>query len=411
MKEDKLVRCPICNSDRAKSLLNLNCGNLGNLDDSALYRSVKINACEKCGHVYNRLSLDEITDLIKYYNEEYAPTNIGSTDKTGDRPGSNNQNTLGRYDQLYDLISKHINSNSKVLDIGCAMGGFLDYLHAKSIKNLSGIDPTKEYVNHAKRKGHYDIKLGSAESIPFNNNSFDLLVMDQVLEHIVEPRKAFQEAKRVLVDGGLFCIGIPDASRYDKTYFFDFFWFLMREHIQHFDIEHLKLLAEQEGFELIDFSKSETPMMSEKMLLPNLNVIFCLTGEMNRLNINEDCFKLKKEIEKYVANDFKRLDKKRKIIDDLVVSQKPLYVWGIGREFLYLYESAGLKNCNVVGLIDINPYKQNNFMLDGKKIMDQAILNKATPNSILIITAIAHTAQIEKTLQGIDYSGEVLKFE
>lgn len=408
MKKSELINCPICNSNKTINMLDLNCGNL---DNSSLYRSVKINACEKCGHVYNRLSLDEITGLIKYYNEEYAPINIGSTDKTGDSPGSNNQNTLGRYDQLYDLISKHINSNSKVLDIGCAMGGFLDYLHAKSIKNLSGIDPTKEYVNYAKCKGHYDIKLGSAESIPFNNNSFDLLVMDQVLEHIVEPRKAFQEAKRVLVDGGLFYIGIPDASRYDKTYFFDFFWFLMREHIQHFDIEHMKLLAEQEGFELIGFSKSETPMMSEKMLLPNLNVIFRLTGEMNRLNINEDYFKLKKEIEHYIADDFKKLNKKRKIIDGLVASQKPVYAWGIGREFLYLYESAGLKNCNIVGLIDINPYKQNNFMLDGKKIIDRTILNKATPNSILIITAIAHTGQIEKTLQGIDYSGEVLEFE
>jgi len=100
------------------------------------------------------------------------------------------------------------------------MGGFLDYLHVKGIKSLSGIDPTKKYVNYAKQKGNYTIKLGSAESIPFEDNRFDLLVMDQVLEHLLEPRKAFQEAKRVLVDGGLFCIGVPDASRYDKTYFF-----------------------------------------------------------------------------------------------------------------------------------------------------------------------------------------------
>ena len=56
-------------------------------------------------------------------------------------------------------------------------------------------------------------------------------------------RRFFREAKRVLADDGYLCIGIPDASRYDKMYFFDFFWFLIREHIQHFDIEHLKLLA------------------------------------------------------------------------------------------------------------------------------------------------------------------------
>lgn len=404
MKNKELINCPVCNSGKAINIIDLDCGNF---DNSTLYQSVKICVCKECGHVYNRLSSDEIAGLLKYYNEEYAPTNMGSTDKIGDRPGSNDKNTLGRYDQLYDALSKYINNDVRVLDIGCAMGGFLDYLCAKAIKSLSGIDPTKKYVNYAKQKGNYTIKLGSAESIPFEDNSFDLLVMDQVLEHLVEPRKAFQEAKRVLVDGGLFCIGVPDASRYDKTYFFDFFWFLMREHIQHFDIEHITLLAESEGFDLLGLSKSETPMMSEKMILPNLNVIFRLTGGKSKINITNECFNLTKEIRKYVANELERLNKKKTVIDRLVKSKRPVYAWGIGREFLYLYESAGLKQCAIVGLIDANPYKQNNCVLDGKKIMDQAILSKVTPDSVLIITAIAHTAQIEKTLQEIHYSGEV----
>ena len=82
----------------------------------------------------------------------------------------------------------------------------------------------------------------------------------------------------------------------------------MREHIQHFDVEHLKLLAEMEGFELVSFSKSETPMMSEKMILPNLKVLFRLTDKMKRLNITENSFTLKEEIEQYIANDFKKLN-------------------------------------------------------------------------------------------------------
>jgi len=408
MKTKELVNCPLCDSSKAINMLDLNCGNF---DNSTLYQTVKVNACKKCGHVYNRLSSDDIVGLLKYYNEEYAPTNMGSTDKTGDRPGSNDKNTLGRYDQLYDALSKYINNDVRVLDIGCAMGGFLDYLHAKGIKSLSGIDPAKKYVNYAKQKGNYTIKLGSAESIPFEDNSFDLLVMDEVLEHLVEPRKAFQEARRVLVDGGLFCIGVPDASRYDKTYFFDFFWFLMREHIQHFDIEHIKLLAESEGFELVGFSKSETLMMSEKMILPNLNVILRLTGKRNEIKVTKKCFSLTKEIEIYVANEFGRLNKKKAIIHRLVESQRPVYAWGIGREFLYLYESAGLKQCAIAGLIDANPYKQNNCVLGGKKLMDRAILNKVTPDSILIITAVAHAAKIKNALACSGYSGEVLALE
>lgn len=406
MKYDKLVNCPICNSNKAMNMLDLNCGNL---DNSFLYQSVKINACIECGHIYNRLSPDEIERLINYYNEEYAPSNLSSTDKIGDRPGSNNLFTHRRYAKLYSLVSSYVNKDSKVLDVGCAMGGFLGYLHKQGLPNLYGIDLIEDYVSYAKKKGDYNIKLGSAESIPFDDNSFDLLVMDQVLEHLVEPIKAFREAKRVLVEGGLLYIAVPDASRYDEMYFFDFYWFIMKEHIQHFDVDHLKLLAGMEGFELVNFSKSETFMMSEKMILPNLMGIFRLTDKTSRLNITEDCFKLKEEIEQYIANEFEKLNKKREIINDLVVSQKPIYIWGIGREFLYLYESVGLKKCNIIGLIDASPYKQNNFTVDGKKIMDKSILEKAPPNSALIITAIAHTEQIKSTLLEIGYSGQLVE--
>jgi len=291
------------------------------------------------------------------------------------------------------------------------MGGYLDYLNQHGFINLFGIDLTQKYVDHVNKLGKYTIKLGNAESIPFSGNYFDCLVMDQVMEHLVEPINAFKEAKRLLREGGFFCIAVPDASRYDQKYFFDFYWFIMREHIQHFDIEHLKLMAAQEGFELINFKQSETIMMSEKMLLPNLNLIFRSTSQRNEIKITSECLNLTKEMKKYVANDFERLEKKKIVIDRLIKSERRVYAWGIGREFLYLYESAGLKKCNIFGLIDANPVKQNNFLLGGKKIFDSSILNKSTSDSVLIITAIAHAEQIQKTLQKTGYAGEVLTLE
>ncbi|MHA1410903.1 MAG: hypothetical protein ACTSQY_11450, partial [Candidatus Odinarchaeia archaeon] len=145
MEKNKLVNCPICNSNRAVNLLNLDCGNL---DNSALYQSVKIDACMECGHIYNRLPLDKIDGLVKYYNEEYAPLNLSSTDKLGDRPGSNNPFTFKRHSQLYSLISPHIHRDSKILDVGCAMGGFLDYLHEQGFNKLYGIDIVENYVSY-----------------------------------------------------------------------------------------------------------------------------------------------------------------------------------------------------------------------------------------------------------------------
>jgi ubiquinone/menaquinone biosynthesis C-methylase UbiE len=408
MEENKsiTINCPICKSNEAVNILDLNCGNL---DNSILYQSVRINACTECGHIYNRLLPDEIEKITKYYNKESAPLNLSLINKSGDRPGSDSPFAFKRYTELYNIISPYIHNDFRVLDVGCATGGFLDYLHEQGLSKLYGIDIVENYVNFANKKSNYIIKLGNVQSIPLDDASVDLLVMDQVMEHLADPAKALKEAKRVLVDGGLLCIGVPDASRYDTIYFFDFFWFLVREHIQHFDIEHLKILAELEGFKLITYHRSNALIVSEKMILPNLNVIFRLTHGIRELNISEDYFKLKKEIERYIAKNFEKLNKKREIINSLIASQKPLYIWGIGREFLYLYESAGLKNCNIVGLIDMNPYKQKTFTVSGRRIEDKSILKKAKSDSFLIITATAHIKQIKDLLSNIGYRGQTIE--
>jgi hypothetical protein len=184
----------------------------------------------------------------------------------------------------------------------------------------------------------------------------------------------------------------------------------MREHIQHFDIEHLKLLAAQEGFDLVDFSKSETPMMSEKIILPNLNAVFRSTCKTNRIVASSTCFTLKKKIEKYIAANLGKRKKKEKIIAELVESRKPVYAWGIGREFLYLYKSAGLKYCALAGLIDENLYKQKTACVGGRNIAGRAILDTAGSDTVLIITATAHTAAIRKLLEKTGYAGQIVEF-
>lgn len=406
MKKNKLVNCPICNSNRAINLLTLNCGKL---DKSFLYQFVRVKACKNCGHIYNFLFPSEIRALKKYYDKEYAPLNLSSPDKSSDRPGSENPFTIKRYTRLFNLISPYIKKDFRILDIGCAAGGFLHFLSKKGFTKLSGIDISQKYVDFAKRKGDYNVKIGSAESIPFSKNSFNLLIADQVIEHLVCPLSAFKEAKKVLVNGGLFFISTPDAARYNKLFFFDFYWFLLREHIQHFDIFHLKMLAEKEGFKLLKVHKDEISVMSKKMRLPIINAIFRLTAKRKRMIIKKKCFKLKKEIEQYIINSFKEMNKRKKIIDDLVKSKKPLYIWGIGREFLYLYENTGLKNGNIVALIDINPYKRKMFKVNGQKIVEPSVLKLKKANSVLIVTATAHFEKIKERARKIGYTSQILK--
>lgn len=401
--------CPVCNHNRSQMLLKLDCGNF---DNSPLYETVRVKSCEKCGHIYNDLSKEEYTGLLKYYNEEYAPININSGDKEGDRPGSYNSYTMMRYSQLIAQIGKFIDYKSKILDVGCAGGGFLSFLQKRGYSNLFGIDFTEKYIMEAGKNSKFILKPGSAEQIPFENKSFDIIIIDQVVEHLLNPRKFFQEAKRILKDKGLVFVGIPDSSKYNEYYIFDFYWFLLREHIQHFDLPHLTRLAESEGFELVEYTHNESPMMSNTMILPNLNAVFAYNGKAANdyfldKGSNKDLNTLIYRTSDYIKQENSTFGARSQRVELVAKSGRPVYIWGIGREFLFLYTNASLNNCKIITLLDSNLYKQSACTVSGMKINDVSMLQSVSArDAFLAITAFGHSGKIKQAAAKMGFNGE-----
>jgi len=398
------INCPICNSTNIEEVLKLNCGVY---DKSKLYRYVVVGACNTCGHLYNRLSAEDVQGLYQYYREEYAPINMSAAYKTGNMPGGEGTAANERYSNLFNFLSPHIHLQTRILDVGCAIGGFLDYLNDQGFENFAGIDLVDKFVKKVQQKG-YTAKLGSAEAIPFGSHSFDALIVNQVIEHLIAPRKVFKEARRVLGEGGILYLGIPDASRYEDICSFDFYGLLIRDHIQHFYLEHIKLMAMSEGFELLDTECNDHLVISPELFLPNINVIFRRTDQHSTLNITEKSFHLRHQFETYVKESLAGQKQKNLLISELIESQNPLYAWGIGNEFLYLYENTGLKQCNISGLIDVNSYKQKNLMVKGFPIASPQILSKADRQSKIIITAIAYQKAISRSLEDLHYAGSII---
>lgn len=409
MENEPLLICPVCSSADSETLVRIDCGNL---DKSTLYRVASIRHCLPCGHFFNELTTEELAGLDRYYNDEYAPANLGVADRTGDRPGSSGTLTTQRFDQLYNALLPHINIEQRILDVGCALGGFLDYIGERGFLRLCGVDMTRTYVDQARLKGRYQIEIGNAESLPFDDHSFDVIVMEQVMEHLFRPENAFQEARRVLKSGGILCIGVPDAARYVDYYFFDYYWLLLREHIQHFDIAHLAFLGNRMGFELLEYHKTIHAIMTDQMLMPNIYAVFrrSESASLNR-QTRFDNAKLKPLIDEYVKQEKARKSLKRKQIEAFAYSRQPVYAWGIGREFLYVYESVGLKDCHLAGLIDANPFKQVSCTVRGQTISRaEDILPYASSDAVLMITAVAHTHAIEKSARTMGFKGCIVDF-
>ncbi len=345
--------CPICDS-YTEQFKYLNCEGF---DDSYLYKDILIRKCRSCGHLFNELTDIEIKNLSKYYKYEYAPSNLSIKDTIGDRPGSDTPSNIKRYEQLYYFISTRITKDSKILDIGCAIGGFLNFLSKKGYKNLYGIEPIEAYVNKAKENKDLVIKKGSVYYNPFEDNSFDVVILDQVLEHLSNLKLAMKQIKRVLKKGGLCYIGVPDAERYNDN----IYWYIMREHIQHFKDINLKLLAESNGFELINSNKTESKMIGT-LNLPNLSVLLKVSGKV--------------------------------------------YCWGIGREFMYYYNNTRLWNLDLI-LVDDTPQKQKQTF-KGMKIHSSDILKEADKDSFLIITTNPHRELLRIKAFKLGYKGEII---
>jgi SAM-dependent methyltransferase len=106
------------------------------------------------------------------------------------------------------------------LDVGCGEGRFCRMLGSIGIQTV-GIDPTKAFIEHAKRKDPMgDYRLACAETLTFPDGSFDLVICYVSLVNVLDVGRAIREMARVLQPGGTLLIanlnsfvtaGFPDG--------------------------------------------------------------------------------------------------------------------------------------------------------------------------------------------------------
>jgi len=114
---------------------------------------------------------------------------------------------LGRYKNMVELVNNEKVKGKKLLDIGCG-DGVLSYLFAKEGYEVSGIDYSDIAIEFAKEKTknlNIDFRQGSAYELPFEDNSFDIVVSSDVIEHLEDMPLYLSEIKRVVKRGGGNC--------------------------------------------------------------------------------------------------------------------------------------------------------------------------------------------------------------
>lgn len=102
---------------------------------------------------------------------------------------------------------------NKVLIVGCGTGGLAEAIHELGAKKIYGLDPDDVAIEIAIRdsaRQNINFIVGVAEDLPYENDSFDLVLMISVLEHVRDIKKSLSEIYRVCKTGGYVYLDIPD---------------------------------------------------------------------------------------------------------------------------------------------------------------------------------------------------------
>jgi 2-polyprenyl-3-methyl-5-hydroxy-6-metoxy-1,4-benzoquinol methylase len=123
-----------------------------------------------------------------------------------------------------------------VLDVGCGEGFVLDRLHQEGIgKKLEGVDILDRAIEIGRKlHPHLTLKQGSIYNLPYKDNSFDLVICSEVLEHLDDPEKALREVIRV--SKGYCLLSVPNEPLFMLGNF------LRGKNLSRFgnDIEHIQ---------------------------------------------------------------------------------------------------------------------------------------------------------------------------
>jgi len=163
--------------------------------------------------------------------------------------------------ELLDLIPLE-NRNGNVLEIGAGAGDTLLYAKEKEFaKNIYGVELCNIENSNQTNSIFSNFIIGNIETLelPFDKNSFDVIICGDVLEHLVDPYKVLKVLKTYLKEDGVMVASIPNIREFKtmKKIFFDGDFkyedsgILDRTHLRFFTKKNIIDLFKNEGFDIL----------------------------------------------------------------------------------------------------------------------------------------------------------------
>ena len=231
------VSCIICKSNNYEILAEQ--------DRIGFHNSVVI--CKVCGLIRTNPRMTE-QSYKKFYEIDYRKI-YGQTDEPTEQFFERQyKGGKGIYDDIQRAIGKSI-ENKFIVEIGCASGGNLQYFKEKNNK-VYGVDYTPNYVEFGKKKG-LDIEVGTLKNLEKIKDTPDIVIYNNVLEHILNPIQELKNLRNFLSVDTLLYIEVSTLSSMPISYEENFLYFLTNAHTYHFTDDSLQNVTKKAGFKTV----------------------------------------------------------------------------------------------------------------------------------------------------------------
>ena len=230
----KYIDCPLC----------------GKNDYEVLFKKkgYPFVRCNNCTFIYSNPQPDE--KLILECYETAKSNDLWIDVLLSEEEYKYNERKFGK---TLQTIEKYAQSRGRILDIGCSIGLFLKVAKGNGW-DCTGLELNDRAISYAREQSGLNVVKATLEQADFAPESFDVVTMFGVLEHIARPSDILKQIHRILKKAGLLAIEVPNVNSlaarimHEKTFTFD-----GRNHLQYFSVPTLKEFLVKTGYHVAEY--------------------------------------------------------------------------------------------------------------------------------------------------------------
>ncbi len=173
---------------------------------------VDYHYCERCTVLFQHPIFDQ-SEYKKFYE------GVQRSDETGYQSGAvpqkhlekKRRDTEFKWQQLKLLDVPGMLPGRRVYEIGAAEGTLLASFRDRGY-TVAGIEPLAPYAAYAREQLKLDVATGYFDDSVAAGEKADLVILDNVLEHLLSPFRTLRTVRRMMNDNGILYVGVPGAE-------------------------------------------------------------------------------------------------------------------------------------------------------------------------------------------------------